>query len=284
MPDGTYEPSSFTMAMAVKATTDFKPVKFDSLHTASAKVLVVCTDDGKFKMANGKVFNSGNHPTELLVPLLHFKAAGFTFEFATVSGGAVVLEMWAFPTKDAACTALYEELKPLMERPAKLEDMDAALAGYAGVFLPGGHGAMVNLPDSPALGKVLHAAHKAELPTIAVCHGPAALLAAGKSSGDSPYSGYKMVTFSDKTDQMTPKLGYIPGHMPWLLQDALRKAGAEVTNTGETGATRVDRELIPGDSVGSANAIGQLAAPLMVAAYAKRTAGAHILAAITDES
>lgn len=220
-------------------------------------------------MANGKVFNSGNHPAELLVPLLHFKAAGFSFEFATVSGGAVVLEMWAFPTKDAACTALHEELKPLLEKPTKLEDVDAALAGYAGVFLPGGHGAMVNLPDSPALGKLLHAAHRLELPTIAVCHGPAALLAAGKTGDESPYSGYKMVTFSDKTDKMTPKLGYIPGPMPWMLQEAMRKAGAHVTNTSEKGATHVDRELITGDSVDSSDAVGRIAAPLMVAAYAR---------------
>ena len=68
----------------------------------------------------------------------------------------VVIEMWGFPVKDAAVTAFFNELKPLLEAPTKLEDVDASLAGYAGLFIPGGHGAMVNLPDSVALGKLLH--------------------------------------------------------------------------------------------------------------------------------
>ena len=168
--DGSYEPSPFAMAIAVKSTTDYKPAKFEykrPLNASSAKVLVVCTDDGKFTMKNGKVFNSGTHPVELLLPLLHFKAAGFGFEFATVSGKPVVVEMWAFPSKDAAIKALYDELKPLMEKPTPLERVEPSLKGFAGIYLPGGHGAMVNLPDSPALGRLLHAAHKAEVHSAA---------------------------------------------------------------------------------------------------------------------
>ena len=129
---------------------------------------------------------------------------------------------------------------------------------------------MVNLPDSVALGKLLHAAHAASLPTIARCHGPAALLAASKAGGiDFPYKGYKLVTFSDKTDKTTPKIGYIPGAMPWLMQEALNAKGMETLNSSESGATHVDRELITGDSPAAANALGKLAAPLLVAAWTK---------------
>ena len=113
--DNTWGPSPFALMVATDAKTDYKPAPVDVTHTAQAKILVVCTDNGKFEMANGKVFDSGNHPTETLLPLLHFKAAGFAFEFATLSGAPVVLEMWAFPTKDVAVTALYKELKPLLE-------------------------------------------------------------------------------------------------------------------------------------------------------------------------
>jgi molecular chaperone Hsp31 and glyoxalase 3 len=236
------------------------------------QVLVVCTDDGKLKMTNGKAFNSGHAATELFLPLLHFKAAGFDFEFATVSGGAVVIEMWGFPQKDEAVKGLYEELKPKLEAPKKLEDVDLSLAGYAGIYLPGGHGAMVNLPESVALGKLLHAANAAALPTIALCHGPAGLLAAGKVPGaKSPYEGYKVVSFPDKVDVKTlPAVGYLPGPMPWLVQDKLRELGFVITNTAEKGATLVDRELITGDGVSASNKLGLVAAPILVAAWSKR--------------
>ena len=188
--DGTFEPSSFAKSVAVKQTTDYKETPVEVVHGAGKKVLVVCTDDGRFETANGKVFSSGHNPTEFFLPLLHFQQAGFAFEFATVSGGAVVLEMWAFPTKDAAVSALFAELEAQLKAPTKLDEVDASLEGFAGIYLPGGHGAMINLHESVALGKLLHAAHAAAMPTIALCHGPAALLAASKVEGSEfPYKG-----------------------------------------------------------------------------------------------
>jgi len=41
------------------------------------------------------------------------------------------------------------------------------------------------------------------------------------------------------------------------------------TDSSESGATHVDRELITGDSPAAANALGKLAAPLLVAAWTK---------------
>ena len=269
--DGAYEPSSFAKMIAVKQKSDYKAVAFDSLHTAGAKVLVVCTDDGALKMTNEKVFKSGNAPIELFLPLLHFKAAGFQFEFATVSGGPVVLEMWNLPKKDAAVMALYGELEAAMAAPKKLEDVDPSLAGYAGIFMPGGHGAMVNLHESVALGKLLHAAHAAAVPTVSLCHGPAALLAASKVEGAPfPYKEYSFVSFPDKMDQTIPKVGYIPGNVPWLVQAALKEQGMVPLNAAEKGKTHVDRELITGDGASASHRIGVVAAPLLVAAWAKR--------------
>ena len=55
-------------------------------------------------------FNTGNHPVEMFVPMLHFKDVGFTFDIATARGKPVVLEMWAYPNKDESVKALYEEV------------------------------------------------------------------------------------------------------------------------------------------------------------------------------
>ena len=265
--DGTYEPSPFSRKLAVKEVTDYKQPSFES--KAAGKVLVVCTDDGRLTMANGKVFSSGNHPAELLVPLMHFAEAGFSLEFATDSGRPVVLEMWGFPTKDSAASAFYDEIKARMDAPTKLDSVPLSLDGVAGIFIPGGHGAMVNLPKSKALGELLHAAHDKSLPTVAICHGLGALESAadGVSGKPFPYTGYKGTVFSDATDKLTPKLGYLPGPMPHYVASSLEKLGMQLKQ-GESGNTVIDRELITGDSPAAANKLGQIAAPVLIE-YAK---------------
>ena len=62
-------------------------------------------------------------------------------------------------------------------------------APYVAVFLPGGHGAMLGLPGNADLGELLRWAHgrRGDVFTLAICHGPAALLAAAvdQQGGDS---------------------------------------------------------------------------------------------------
>ena len=266
--DGAYEPSAFASLLVPKKSL-YKPAK-SSEHALSspAKILVVATDDGRLAMQNGKVFNSGTHVSELFVPLLHFKEAGFDFDFATVSGKPVVLEMWGWPKKDEAVAGLFQQLKPKLDKPKKL--VDVAASAYAGIFIPGGHGAMVNLPTSEALGKLLRDAHEAGQPTVTLCHGPAGLLAATKKdekNGESSflYEGYELCCFSAATENgVAPLVGYLPGKVPWTLETRLRELGANVTGS-EKGTVLVDRELITGDSPNAENKIAAVATPLLVA-------------------
>ena len=131
---------------------------YPNKYTGSKPILVVCTDEGDMRMKNGKTFHTGNHPVEMLVPMLHFRDAGFNFDIATASGKPVVLEMWAYPNKDANVKELHDALREMMERPKKLDDIQN-LDDYAAVFVPGGHGCMINLPTSVQLGKLLNLAH-----------------------------------------------------------------------------------------------------------------------------
>lgn len=252
--------------VGISSKTDYKQQEYTSKYTGTKPVLIICTDDGKLAMENGKVFNTGNHPVELFVPMLHMRDAGFSFDFATTSGSACVLEMWGYPTKDANVKALHDEVRSKMDSPKKIVDI-ANLDAYSAVFIPGGHGCMVNLPTNVALGKLLNIAHEREMPTVTLCHGPATLLSTcleGTGKTECAYKDYKTMCFTDKTDAFTPKVGYIPGAMPWKCQAAVEEKGLTVLNTKETGATTVDRELISGDSPTAANNLGILAAPLMV--------------------
>lgn len=85
-------------------------------------------------MLNGKEFSTGNHPVEALVPMLHLKDAGFTFEVATPTGAPVVFEMWAMPTKDENVMGLYEELTPQLQHPKSLVDLARSFSDEAGSY------------------------------------------------------------------------------------------------------------------------------------------------------
>jgi molecular chaperone Hsp31 and glyoxalase 3 len=264
--DGDYNPSPFTLFMATSKKTEYKQQEHKQKYTGSKPILVVCTDEYKMPMENGKVFSTGNHPVEMLVPMLHFRDAGFTFDIATASGGAVKLEMWAYPVKDSHVKDLHDEIKSMMEKPKKISDI-TSLDAYSAIFIPGGHGCMINLPKSAALGNLLHIAHEKGLPTVTLCHGPAALLATTCADGENKefaYKGYEIMCFTDKTDAFTPKIGYLPGPMPWKCQESIEKLGIKVMNKSEKGAVHQDRELITGDSPNAANNLGKFAAPILV--------------------
>jgi molecular chaperone Hsp31 and glyoxalase 3 len=263
--DGSYDPSSLTLKFGTSSKSNYKKIEHKDVYTGDAKVLVVCTDDGKMKMKNDKVFNTGNHPIEMLLPMMHLRDAGFSFEIATASGSPVVFEMWAYPTKDKEVISFHEAMKAQFDAPKRIEDIPN-LDGYAAIFIPGGHGSMINLPQSASLGALLRQANKTGLPTVTLCHGPSALLSTAVE-GDFAYDGYTICCFTQKTDDFTPKLGYLPGKMPWDVQSTLEGKGVTVTNKKETGQCTTDRELITGDSPKAANNLGVLAAPI-VAQYA----------------
>ncbi len=261
--DGTFDPSPLTLLLGTSKTTEYAPQTFETKYTGTKPLLVVCTDTGGMEMANGKTFNTGNHPVEMLVPMLHFRDAGFTFDIVTPTGKPVVMEMWAFPTKDQNVIDLQKSIQADLDDPKKLSEIPNVDA-YAGIFIPGGHGAMISLPESIDLGRLLREAHVQKLPTITLCHGPAALLATKTNGNKFAYSSYEAFCFTDKTDEATPGYGYLPGPMPWKCQECLEKEGLKITNSTETGGVHTDRELITGDSPSAANNLGVIAAPILL--------------------
>lgn len=216
------------------------------------------------KMQNGTLFSTGNHPVEALVPMLHLQNAGFEFEIYTPTGKPVVFEMWAFPTKDNEVLAIYNELKLKFENPNSLQNFAKntvnVAANYAAVFIPGGHGAMLGIPEDENVGKTLNWAHENNLYTISICHGPGALLATTLENKSFIYEGYKMAVFPDSVDKMTPKIGYLPGQMPHGLSEKLKSLGTNVVNTKADNTVCIDRKLITGASPLASNKLGKLAA------------------------
>ncbi len=274
-PDGSFKPSKVALKMATSTTTDFSNKTYDAYSGSRSKILVVATEQKNMTMANGKQFSTGNHPVETLVPMLHLRNAGFDFEIATPTGAPAVLEMWAFPTEDDDVNKLYSELRSDLENPRSLADVAAnALDSpehYAAVFLPGGHGAMLGLPEDPNLDAILRWAHDNDLITITICHGPAGLLATTLDDKPFLYDGYDMAVFPNSADKQSPKIGYMPGQMPWPLSDTLEANGITMTNSKADATVCVDRRLVSGASPKAANALGELAATTVL--HHARTSG-----------
>ena len=270
-PDGSYRPSKFAMKH-VPDVTDFSDLSYDKYEGPRKKILVLATEQKNMTMQNGKKFSTGNHPVETLLPMLHLRNAGFEFEIATPTGAPVVLEMWAFPKDDHHVNDYYAEVKDSFNNPLSLADFVATSLGdheqYAAVFTPGGHGAMLGLPDDPNVATVLNWAHDNDLFTISLCHGPVALLATALD-GNFLYDGYDLAVFPDSVDKQTPMIGYLPGKMPSLVSTKLTDLGANLVNKKADETVCVDRKLISGASPGAANPIGELAAKTLLA-HAKK--------------
>ena len=262
--DGSYSPSKVALKLAVSAKTDYTKVSYEKYQGQKYKILVICTEQKDMQMKNGKKFSTGNHPVEAILPMLHLRDAGFEFNIVTPTGKPVVFEMWAMPNKDQDVINLYNEYEKEFENPGSLKDfVENSLdddQSYAAVFVPGGHGAMLGIPEDLNVGKVLRWAHKNDLFTITLCHGPGSLLSTCLGEKEFIYKGYQMAVFPDSVDKQTPMVGYLPGHMPWKLCEKLTGLGVSIINNKSDNSTCIDRKLITGASPLAANELGKLAA------------------------
>ena len=262
--DGSYSPSKMALKIGVSDKTDFENISYQKYQGKKSKVLVIFTENKNLKMKNGKYFSTGNHPVEALLPMLHLKNAGFEFEIATPTGKPVVFEMWAFPKKDEHVKSIYNDLKKNFESPLKLSDFIHSSFdrsdSYSAVFVPGGHGAMIGIPEDENVGKILRWADQNNLFTISLCHGPGAFLSTTLGDQEFLYEGYDMAVFPDSVDNKTPIFGYLPGKMPYGLSEKLKSLGVNLMNTKMDKTVCVDRRLITGSSPLASNELGKIAA------------------------
>ena len=157
--DGSYSPSILALKLGTVDKSDFENIQYTKYQGSRSKILVIFTEQKNMEMKNGKLSSTGNHPIEALVPMLHLKNAGFDFEIVTPTGRPVVFEMWAFPEKDEHVQAIYNGLRPHFQNPGSLANFVqtslANAASYAAVFVPGGHGAMLGIPEDRNVGTCL---------------------------------------------------------------------------------------------------------------------------------
>lgn len=269
--DNAFFPSPYSLSQFTAARSDLSGADYPDAYAGKRwKVLMIGADERYLLTDNGSKFSTGNHPVETLLPMIHLVRAGFEIDVATVSGNPVKFEYWAMPREDEAVKDFFASYAGRFDRPLKLADVVASGLGpdsdYIGVFIPGGHGALIGLPESQDVKAVLDWASVQDRFVISLCHGPAALLAVGqgKDGGKSIYDGYRICAFPDAMDAQTPDIGYMPGHLTWKFGEELQKLGITIVNEGISGQTLRDRKLLTGDSPLAGNPLGQLAATALL--------------------
>ncbi|HCI03136.1 MAG: protein deglycase HchA [Oceanospirillaceae bacterium] len=267
--DGSYSPSKLALKLATVEKSDFAEIAYNKYQGKQSRIYVLFTEQKNMQMQNGKLFSTGNHPIEALLPMLHLKNAGFEFDILTPTGKPVVFEMWAFPKEDKAVQGIYDDYKSQFEQPKSLADLAPNLASdndtHAAVFVPGGHGAMLGIPEDQNVGTLLRWAHNSDLVTFTLCHGPGSLLTTSLDDSDFLYAGYKMAVFPDSVDNMTPMIGYLPGKMPWGLSKKLEGLGVTLANSKPDDTVCIDRNLITGASPLASNNLGKQVANTLLA-------------------
>ncbi|WP_325050507.1 type 1 glutamine amidotransferase domain-containing protein [Falsibacillus albus] len=178
------------------------------------KVVMVLTNSSKIDEEN----ETGLWLSEFAEPYVEFKKNGIEVKVVSPEGGKIPVDP----------TSLEDEQPNEWNEPiAKLENTEILesvhFEDYHGIFLPGGHGTMFDLPESDALKEAL--AHFAEHNKLigAVCHGPAGFVGTKLSNGKWLVDGVSMTAFTNEEEQQTG----LDSLMPFLLESKLREQGAQ---------------------------------------------------------
>lgn len=221
------------------------------------KILMVVT-------SHGSLGDSG-HATglwmeEFTTPYYAFLDAGFEVTVASPAGGCVPIDPKSMqPENSSPSVCRFGEAgETVLGKTVRLADCRAA--DFVALFYPGGHGPMWDLAADPVNAALLEEFVAQDKPVAAVCHGPAALLAARIPDGSALVRGRKVTGFSD-SEEILVGLNRI---VPFLLEDRLRKLGAEYRKGGDWSEFAIaDGKLVTGQNPQSAGKTAELLLKLL---------------------
>src|ERR1700677_5178608 len=149
--------------------------------TIKGKVLVLVSSGHGWPLKDGKVYKgAGYYLNELTVPVRALMKEGYEITIANPEANAPQVDVHSetadfFGGKAAKLQdyiVFHDGLTGLRD-PIRIADVIASgLDQYDAVFVPGGHGPMIDLLDDPDAGTVLRHFHKTSKPTAVLCHGP----------------------------------------------------------------------------------------------------------------
>ncbi|RAK52204.1 type 1 glutamine amidotransferase domain-containing protein [Phenylobacterium deserti] len=216
------------------------------------KILIVMSAADKWTRADGSIYPSGVWAEEFIALDEAFRAEGYQVDLASPGGLAPTIDALSLQPKiigqDKAnhYNAYLAKVEDRLKHPLVLADVNPD--DYDAIVVPGGHGPVEDLYKDPDMGRILVRANRSSKVIGAVCHGPAAFLAAREDDGSWPFAGRKMTSLSDEEEI---EFG-TAANAPWLLAKTLRERGAIVNQGPNWGAFVVrDGNLLTGQNPAS---------------------------------
>lgn len=197
---------------------------------------------------------------EFAVPYLAFRERGIPLVIASPRGGKIPVDPHSIPD-DAQKEAWAEAIAALQDT---LALKDVSEDAFAGVFVPGGHGAMFDMPDNPWVVSVMERTWQQGGLLAAVCHGPAALVGLHLEDGSALVKDRRVSCFTNEEER---EVG-LDDVMPFLLANRLQELGAQLDLADKFVAHAVtDGRLITGQNPQSSEAVARA----VIAALAEHT-------------
>ncbi|MEE3321668.1 MAG: type 1 glutamine amidotransferase domain-containing protein [Pseudomonadota bacterium] len=187
---------------------------------------------------------------EFAVPYLAFREQGIPLVVASPRGGKIPVDPNSVPDDDqkeawADAIAVLEDTRPLE---AVWED------AFSGVFVPGGHGAMFDMPDNPLVAAVMERTWNRDGVLAAVCHGPAALVGLRNEDGTPLVQNRTVSCFTNEEER---EVG-LDEVMPFLLATRLEELGARLDLADKFVSHAVtDGKLVTGQNPQSSEAVAR---------------------------
>lgn len=229
----------------------------DKQSSTIKPVLFVLTSHGT-KGSTGEP--TGYYLGEVTHPLAVLEEAGIPVEFASIDGGEPPVD--GLELSDPINERYWndESFRIAVKQTLHLSDVDPSR--YSAIFFAGGHGAMWDFPQSPAVQSATCAVYEAGGVVGAVCHGPSALVNVTLSDGRHLVSGHNVSAFTDSEERAVG----LDKTVPFLLASTLTERGAIHHPAPDwTAKVVVDGRLVTGQNPQSASGVGAALRDLLLA-------------------
>lgn len=227
-----------------------------SLQTVIKPMLFVLTSHDK-KGSSGDA--TGFYLAEATHPLAVLEAAGIDVELASIKGGLPPVDGLDLSDETNARYWNSPDFQAKLRNTIALDQADPSR--YSGVFYAGGHGAMWDFPESPAVGRITREIYEGGGIVGAVCHGPAALVNVTLSDGSYLVSGKRVSAFTDEEEVAVG----LQDVVPFLLASTLIERGAKHEAAANwTRQVVSDQRLVTGQNPQSATGVGEAMRDLLL--------------------
>jgi putative intracellular protease/amidase len=188
------------------------------------RVLIVTTSHAELGSTGHR---TGVWLEELAAPYLALRDAGVELTVASIRGGEIPFdprstgkEQSDVPVPATARRFLQDsDAMTAAKHSLSVDEVDAASPDA--IYLPGGHGAMWDMPNSLPLARIVGSLFDTGRIVSAVCHGPAGLVSVKRHDGRPLVEGKRVNSFTNSEEQAVGLAKVVP----FLLQTRLSELG-----------------------------------------------------------